>query len=231
MSEYLFLIPARGGSKSIPRKNLKILAGKPLIAWSIESALNAKARGRVVVSTDDDEIAKVALSYGAEVPFRRPSYLATDEAQTEPVIIHAIRQLAQHLEYRPKAVVLLQPTSPIRKPGTIDKAISKFESSQANSLLSVREIHPFLWRAGKDSAISGYDYRNRPRRQDIAASDVLYEENGSIYITELETLMKGQNRLGGRIELFVIDSIENCDIDTLGDFEFVAALLKGIVIQ
>jgi len=228
MSEYLFLIPARSGSKSIPHKNLKMLAGKPLIAWSIESALNANVSGRVVVSTDDDEIANVALSYGAEVPFRRPSELATDETPTEPVMLHAAQQLMQDADYRPKAMVLLQPTSPIRKAGTIDSAIAKFESSQADSLLSVHEIHPFLWRTGKDGAIAGYDYTRRPRRQDIASDKVLFEENGSIYITRLETLVKYQNRLGGRIELFVTDPIENCDIDTPSDFELVAALITKV---
>jgi CMP-N,N'-diacetyllegionaminic acid synthase len=221
----LAIVPARGGSKSIPGKNLRIAAGKPLIVWSIEQALAATLVDRVLVSTDNPEIAQVARRAGAEAPFLRPGELATDTAPTEPVLLHALDWLAAQSGYSPTAVLLLQPTCPVRRTGTLDRAIRQFIDRGADSLLSVREIHPFLWR-GEQSPKASYDFMNRPRRQDVASADRLFEETGSIYITKTSLLRRTGNRLGGEIALFRMDGDESWDIDVEADLSVVDALLS-----
>lgn len=224
----LCIIPARGGSKGIPGKNLRMVAGKPLVAWSIEQARQSGTVDRVLVSTDSSEIAAVAQQFGAEVPFLRPAELATDEAPTEPVLIHALRALDEAEQYRPRNLLLLQPTCPVRKLGSIDEAVRLFTERAADSLLSVREVHPFLWKGGA-SASAMYDYMNRPRRQDVSSEDRLFEETGSIYLTKADLLLRTGNRLGGQIALYPMSSDESWDVDTESDLAVVEVLLARLV--
>lgn len=221
----LCIIPARAGSKSVPKKNLAIVAGKPLIAWSIEQALACSGIDRVVVSTDSDEISEVARSYGADVPFLRPAELATDTAATEPVLIHAINYLVRAEGYCTTTVMLLQPTCPIRKAGSLLRAIDQMAAQRADSLVSVREIHPFLW---QDPAApkAMYDFMHRPRRQDVPERERLYEETGSIYLTKTDLLLRTGNRLGGAIALYVMDAEESWDIDSAADLAVADVLLS-----
>lgn len=227
MTEFLAIIPARGGSKSIPRKNVRLLAGKPLIAWSIEHALAAPEVGRVIVSTDDEEIAEIAREFGAEVPFMRPPEFSTDEAATDPVLLHAIDYLADTENYHPDAVILLQPTSPSRSPGALSRAVVQYLEEEAECLLSTFEIHPFLWR-NPEKPTPSYDILRRPRRQDVAAAERTFEENGSIYISNTALLKAHKSRLfEGRISMFVMSNKESYDIDVLDDFKIVEAIMAS----
>ncbi|WP_188236167.1 acylneuraminate cytidylyltransferase family protein [Sphingopyxis sp. LK2115] len=220
----LAIIPARGGSKGVPGKNLRPLAGKPLIAWSIEQALAAKGVSDVLVSTDAEDIADVARSFGADVPFLRPAELATDTAPTEPVMLHAVERMEAMGGKRYETILLLQPTSPLRLPGTIDGALGAFAADNADSLLGVVESHAFFWQT--DPVRASYDYTNRPRRQDIAETDRHYRETGSLYLTKRDILLEKRNRLAGRIALYRMRECEGWEIDSEIDFEIVEALMK-----
>lgn len=218
----LCVIPVRGGSKGIPRKNLKPIAGKPLVAWTIDQALEAKQalagdfEMDVIVSTDDVELAEIAREYGAEVPFMRPAELAQDTTATEPVIEHAIEFMTQEGR-RPDAVMLLQATSPVRLPGTLEKAIRQFASSDSDSMVGVIPIGPFIW-AATEPPTAQYEVMARPRRQELTRETYRYRENGSMYITKTELYETIHNRLGGNIELFLLDEVEGVDIDAMIDF-------------
>ena len=225
--KYLAIIPARGGSKGILGKNLKEVNGKPLIAWSIEHALSSPEIQQVIVSTDNEEIARVSEDYGAEVPFIRPIDLAQDATPTEPVLIHAL-DFYEKQGYFFDAVILLQPTSPFRKQSTLSKAIKEFENSNSDSLLSVCENHHFFWKnKAKPEAL--YDFQNRPRRQDISRFDRWYRENGSIYITRVDILQKNNNRLGGKISMFVMTEEESWEVDSAADLKIASVLMSEVV--
>ncbi|HEU5068307.1 MAG TPA: acylneuraminate cytidylyltransferase family protein [Sphingomicrobium sp.] len=222
----LAIIPARGGSKGLPRKNVRPIAGKPLIAWSIEQALQAQPRMTVLVSTDDEEIRAIALEYGAECPFLRPQEFATDAAPTEPVLEHALDWYARNgLIF--DALMLLQPTSPVRLPGTIDAALAQFQNEGADSLLGVVENHHFFW-SDVTAPKALYDFRNRPRRQDLTPDQRWYRETGSIYATRTDAFRRSRNRLSGRISMFLMQEEEGWEIDSSTDFAAVEALLSRV---
>ncbi|QXT62954.1 acylneuraminate cytidylyltransferase family protein [Tessaracoccus palaemonis] len=220
MKEILALIPARGGSKGIPRKNLRDLGGKPLIVWTIQQAL-ATPGLRVVVSTEDGEIAEVSRAAGAEV-FLRPAELAQDTTATEPVVLHAI-SVATDEGRRPGAVVLLQATSPVRLPGTIGRALEQFNRTDVDSLVGVVPVPPFIWSTEDDRAVPHWDYEHRLRRQDMTERELRYRETGSLYVTRTEVYEQTRNRLGGRIGAFVMEPVEGTDIDSWDDLELAAA--------
>lgn len=214
----LCIIPARGGSKGVPRKNVRLLAGKPLIAWTVEQALATKSM-HVMVSTDDPEIAEIARGCGADVPFLRPAELAQDETPTEPVVEHAINWMRSQGR-TPRAIMLLQATSPVRLPTTLTRALEEFDRSDYDSMVGVVPQAPFLWaldpRGGQP--VASYDVAHRRRRQDMSSHDLRYRETGSLYVTKPEIYTDQHNRLGGRIGLFIMDEIEGTDIDTEQDF-------------
>lgn len=228
----LCVIPVRGGSKGIPRKNLKPIAGKPLVAWTIEQALEAKAALApeidmdVIVSTDDVELADISQEFGAEVPFIRPAHLAEDTTATEPVIEHAIEFMTNQGR-RPDAVMLLQATSPVRLPGTLEKAARQFAASDSDSMVGVIPIGPFIW-AATEPPTAQYEIMARPRRQELTKETFRYRENGSMYITATEIYEQYHNRLSGKIELFMLDEIEGVDIDAPIDFSVAEHQLEQI---
>ena len=226
----LALIPARGGSKGIPRKNLQELRGKPLIVWTIEQAL-AVSDLHVIVSTEDDEIAEVSATAGATI-IRRPMHLAQDTTATEPVVLHALDHWAEHHGIDPAVTVLLQATSPVRHPGTLQRALDQFRAEPVDSLVGVVPCPPFLWSTAEDgSAVPHWNWQHRQRRQDMTPGQLRYRETGSLYVTRTTIYRETQNRMGGRIGLFVMDEDEGIDIDTLSDLqaaEAAMALRKGL---
>lgn len=235
----LCVIPVRGGSKGIPRKNLRQIAGKPLVAWTITQALAAQQelannhQMRVVVSTDDAELAGIAREYGAEVPFIRPRHLAEDITATEPVIEHAI-EFYTRKGWEPDAVMLLQATSPVRLPGTLTRAVHQFTANGKDSLVGVIPIGPFIWAWHPEAEPSAaYDVMNRPRRQELTKETYRYRENGSLYLSRTHVYTRHHNRLagyaGGSIDLFMLNELEGIDIDAPIDFSVAENQLTQIL--
>jgi N-acylneuraminate cytidylyltransferase len=223
MRHILALIPARGGSKGIPHKNIRPIAGLPLLAYSLWHCQQTPAITRKVVSTDDPKIAAVAEQYGGEVIWR-PDTLSGDTASSESALSHALGVLAEREAYRPDVVVFLQATSPLRAPDTLTRALAQFDSEGADSLLSVSPFHGFLWRVEPGGVRSfNYDYQHRPRRQD-APEDVM--ENGSFYIFRPWVLEKFQNRLGGKIAVYRMGALESFQVDEPEDLILMEALLS-----
>lgn len=215
------IIPARGGSKGVPRKNVRLLAGKPLIAHSIEDAQESSLVDHVYVSTDDPEIATISVEYGAKI-IERPAELANDTASSESALIHGLQAL-EHQNINPNLLVFLQCTSPIRTGVEIDQAIAKLTAEQADSLVSVSPSHRFLWEEVDGIAKSiNYDYRHRPRRQDMNPQ---YVENGSIYVFKPWVIKENQNRLGGKIALYVMSEMAAVEIDSEEDFKMIEFLM------
>lgn len=219
--EILAIIPARGGSKGVPRKNIRLIGGKPLIAHSIEQALQARQVNRTIVSTDDAEIADVARKYGAEVVIRPPE-LATDTASAEPALLHVMSFLEQTEGYTPSLIVFLQPTAPLRQPDDIDNAINQLSKDNADSLLSLTETREFMWEKTEKGFTSlTFDYKDRKRRQEL---EPIYYENGSIYVFKPEIIKKYQCRLGGKISVYLMEPWQRVDIDDYDSLEWCEQL-------
>ncbi len=226
MSEHrhvLALIPARGGSKGILRKNLVLLGGRPLLVHTLEQARDTPAIERIVVSTDDDEIACCASDWGAEV-LRRPAELASDTASSETALEHALDTLRDREGYEPELVVFLQVTSPLRRKGDISRAIATLDAQGADALFSACPAHGFVWRR-QDAHLESlsYDFRNRPRRQDIGED---FLENGSIYVFKPSVLRRYKNRLGGKIAVYPMDPLDSFQIDEPADLGLFERLMQ-----
>jgi CMP-N,N'-diacetyllegionaminic acid synthase len=225
------VIPARGGSKGVPRKNVRIFAGKPLIAHTIEAARLARSLDRVIVSTDDDEIAEIARAHGAEVPFMRPRELAGDDIPTLPVLQHAGRWLEQSTGRQLSALVTLQPTSPLRRTHHIDKAVQQWRESGADAVVTVcLAEHHLHWMGtlNGDQFVpllqSSETYRSRQSLPPI------YRLNGAVYVTARRTLLEQNSILGGDTRGLVMTLEESLDIDTIRDFAVgeIAAVEMGL---
>ena len=219
--EILAIIPARGGSKGIKRKNVKLLKGKPLLAYSIEAGLNSKYVTRTVVSTEDSEIKEISLKFGAEV-VDRPQELAQDETKTAPVMYHTIKEL-EKTGYKPDYIVLLQPTCPLRNGEYIDKAFDFFfENKWADSCFSGHTLGTThaKWSIGKSGKLNSlYDYHKRPRRQDEAEQYEMIRENGAFYALSYENFMRYEDFIGNNPCVYLTDFI--VDIDFEQDFDEV----------
>jgi len=221
--DFLAVIPARGGSKGLPRKNVRMICGKPLIAWTIEASLGAGYISRTVVSTEDPEIASIARDYGAEV-INRPKELAQDATLISPVLVHAVNHLIDTEGYKPYAVVLLNPTSPLRGSDYIDLGCMSLLRCDADCAISVTLGQVCLWQISTDGyGIANYDFQKKPRRQEAPKQ---YLENGAIYITKTDYLLENNNFLGGKVRLFAMPYYNAVDIDTAIDFRIAELLLN-----
>lgn len=219
----LALIPARGGSKGIPRKNIRPLAGKPLIAWTIEAAMATPGIERVVVTTEDDEIAAVAREWGGDVPFMRPAELASDEAPGIAPVLHAIAELPDDDD-----VILLQPTSPLRETAHITGLLEFAREKSATSVVSVREVddHPsWMFHRGESGSLERYArFDEAARRQDLSE---LYTLNGAMYWITRDRLLATEALVAEDTLGFVMDSESSVDIDTMLDWRLAETLLSA----
>jgi CMP-N-acetylneuraminic acid synthetase len=227
---FLAIIPARGGSKRLPRKNVLELGGKPLIAWTIEAALGCSFIDEVMVTTDDAEIAAVAKEYGANVPFLRPAELASDTATSFDAIRHAIDFYRTELGKEFDFVVLLQPTSPLRGSHDIGRAIELRAQKNADAIISVCEVeHSPLWMntLPEDRSMAGFlrsELKNK-RSQDLAA---FYRLNGAIYICEVGRLLEQKTFLiEDSIFAYQMSAENSIDIDNKIDFTIASCILQS----
>ena len=227
----LALIPARGGSKGVPGKNIKILEGKPLIAYTVEQVNASKLVDRLILSTDDEEIASVAKEIGLEVPFMRPDELANDTAGSLAVVQHALDFMEAQGEVY-DAVCLLQVTSPYRPEGCIDEAIKLFIQTRPDALVSVRkvpdEFNPhWIFEISKNDRlkISTGEEKIIPRRQELPSA---YHRDGAIYISSVDTIRNKGSLLGDDIVAFPIDSPKLINIDTMDDWDEAVAFYSEL---
>lgn len=225
---FLAIIPARAGSKGIKDKNIVDLCGKPLIAYSIESALKSKYIDRVVVSTDGDKIAEVAKEYGAEVPFLRPDYLASDTAKTIDCVMHCIEEL-QNMGDNYDYIVLLQPTQPLRESFHIDEAIELMLEKDAEGLVSICKVkeHPILMRTLDDNGNMKrlLECSSTQRRQDFKE---FYRVNGVIYINKINENLNRETSLNDNELPYIMDEKYSVDIDELLDIKIAKLMIKEI---
>lgn len=226
----LAIIPARGGSKGVPRKNIIDVCGKPLIYYSIEPALKAKASGiidEVIVSTDDDEIADISRRYGASVPFLRPSEISNDKAKSVELMIHAY-DFFWSKEVVFDSILLLQPTSPLRTYEDIEKAVSIFKDNDAVSLISCYKanIHEYnLYHKSGDWAIGLNPKHNFGiRRQEI---EDLYVRNGAFFLVKSDYMQKEKKPFDEKPAMYVMPYERSINIDTMEDIEYAREYLKA----
>lgn len=225
MRNIVAVIPARGGSKGIPKKNLIDFCGKPLIAWSILQAQASTAVNSVWVTSDDSEILSVAEMFGAK-PILRPPSLSGDKASSESAWLHALNFIESQTN-EVDLFVGMQATSPLRHAEDLDNAIISFINKDLDSLLSVTEVEDFfMWKLNKNGKACSlnYDFNTRKPRQQIEKQ---YLENGSFYIFKPNLLKRTNNRLGGEIGFYVMDKYKMFQIDCYEDIDLCANLMKG----
>lgn len=208
------IIPARGGSKGLPRKNVRLLGGKPLIAWTIEAAWASRYLDRVILSSDDDEIITVAATYGCDVPFKRDPTLAADDTPSIEVVIDALERCSGY-----DMVVLLQPTSPLRTAEDIDKAIEQCEALNAPACVSVCETEqsPYWMYTLEHGArlLPIIPSSTFTRRQDLPSAYIL---NGAVYVAQTDWLFKEHTFISAATVAYVMPTARSIDIDTEDDF-------------
>ncbi len=225
----LGIIPARGGSKGVPDKNIRPLAGKPLLVYTAEQALASRRLTRVILSTDAPQIAEVGRAAGLEVPFMRPAELATDEAKSLPVILHALQWAEEQEGETYDAVMMLQPTTPFRRAGDIDRAVEILEETGADSVISVTDVGPF--HPARMKFLSGdrlidppfcEAYENQPRQE----LQPMYIRSGDIYLTRREVLFQNSFK-GGDCRALFIEPERAVNIDSPSDFRYAEFLMKS----
>lgn len=228
MNGILAIIPARGGSKGIPNKNIALVGGQPLIHWTIAAARAAASIQRVVVTTDSPLIAEIARQCGAETPFLRPPELAQDETPGLDPILHAVRWLAEHEGYKPPWVMCLQPTSPLRSAEDIEAAVELAQRKQADAVVSVAPLghHPcWIKRVDEEGRLREFISSDQPsaRRQDAPPAYVL---NGAIYLARRDVLLERETWYTERTYAYVMPPERSLDVDTPWDL-YLADLILG----
>lgn len=230
-SETLIIIPARGGSKRLPRKNIKLLAGKPLIFWTIEAAIKAKLTGKIIVTSDDDEILGLADEYKSKGVYKRkrPEHLATDTASTVDAVIDVIDS-EDALGNKAQTIIVLQPTSPLRNENDIRNAFLLYSDTEANgnrdTVVSVCEVeHPTAWvgLVEKDMSFEGTQLLNK-RSQDYGKE---YRLNGAVYVSDAAYILKERSLFSPELKASIMPRVRSIDIDEEIDFKVCEGLLSG----
>jgi CMP-N,N'-diacetyllegionaminic acid synthase len=217
----LAVVPARGGSKGIPSKNIRLIAGKPLLAYTIEAARQSSSIDRLVVSTDAEAIANVAREAGAEVVMR-PAALATDEAPTELALLHVLDTLKAADGYEPEAIMTLEPTSPLRSPELIRRCIEAMRRHEADSILTVTETRECF-----GTIVEGrFEYLIKDQARRRQDRPPLYRESSTVYLTRVETLRERRSVLGERLYPVIVDPAEAIDINSPLDLAVAEAVLR-----
>ena len=223
----LAIIPARGGSKGVPRKNIKNLCGKPLIIWTIGEGLKSKYIDRIIVSTEDEEIAEMSKKHGAEVPFMRPKELSEDDTPGAEPLLHCINWLKNNEDYYPDYICTLQCTSPFRKSKHIDEALEQLLKQGGDSIVGVceSEISPYWMKRILNGKIVDFIDNSKVynRRQDLP---VIYRLNGALYIGKTDILLKNRNWYTDNTLPYVMSNEDSIDIDTILDFKFAELIMK-----
>ncbi|MGI5816823.1 MAG: cytidylyltransferase domain-containing protein [Armatimonadota bacterium] len=214
------VIPARGGSKAVPLKNIREVAGKPLVAWVIEACLNAEAVDRTIVSTDHEGIADVARQFGAEVPFMRPREFAGDLVTLDPVIYHAVTTLEARDGERVDVVLTVQPTCPLLRPETIDRSVATLIEGGYDSVVMLQEIRHMYWRRVNGHFVPMY--AKRANRQEL---EPLYPETGAVFASR-RSIISPENRLGTNIGHVIGSDEEAIDIDTEIDLKLAELVIE-----
>lgn len=224
INNLICIIPARGGSKEIPKKNLVKISGVPLVGYSIRSAIQSDIPlSNIIVSSDDDEILKYASNWKIRT-HKRSLENSTDTATTESCMIEVLESVYSEIEA--DSILLLQPTSPVRFNGRITDAIDKYRSGNYDSLVSCTKLYPFFWKKTEtNSVISTYHPRSRPMRQNIPSTDIHYFENGNIYITNRQVLLDTKCRIGSNPYLYQMSDIEGLQIDTKLDVKIFSKII------
>ena len=224
----LGLIPARGGSKGVSRKNIRPLCGKPLLQYTAESALTARHLSRVILSSDDEEVARVGLRCGLQVPFLRPDHLAQDDTPMLPVIQHALNWFESHGE-RFAAVCVLQPTNPLRRSEDIDGCIEMLQREDADAIVTILPVphgynpHWVYFRQKNGSLqLSTGESEPIPRRQSLPAA---YHRDGSVYVTRSDVITSGKSLYGNRLLGYLLNSDRSVNIDSLEDWQRAETLI------
>jgi CMP-N,N'-diacetyllegionaminic acid synthase len=237
MEPVLAVIPARGGSKGIPHKNIRLLNGKPLIGYSIEQAAQAKTLARVLVSTDDEKIAEVAKAWGGDVPFLRPAHLAQDDTPMLPVLQHALEYVEQVDQIQYSAVVILQPTSPLRTADDINRSVNVLLSTGVSTVVTICQVdklsHPFL--------VQRLDFQNNNQLSPFLVGPE-YEKfmhanrdelplvvrlNAAVYVVRRDILMYDNKIIGSDVCGVMMELSRSIDIDTEEEFTIAEALIKS----
>lgn len=224
----LGVIPARGGSKGVPHKNVRLLGDKPLIAWTIDASSVSNRLTRTIVSTDDEEISAVARALGGDVPFLRPSELATDSAAAISVIQHAVESVESEGDDCYEAVVMLQPTTPYRTADDIDAALEILEKTGCDSVISVVDVgghHPARMKYIEDDRLIDPPFCEEKENQPRQELRSMFIRNGAIYATRRDVLMAGSFK-GCDCRAWRMKETHSVNIDTLVDFYFAEMLLK-----
>lgn len=222
--DILAIIPARGGSKGIPMKNIQLLGGKPLLTYNIQSALQTPSISRVVVSTDHSRIAEISQQYGAEVIWR-PEEISGDAATSESALLHVLQVLKETENYIPDIIVFLQCTSPLTLSEDIEGTIQVLLTNNADSALSVTPFHYFLWGYDKNGDVMAINHNKyiRPRRQD---RDPQYVETGAVYVMRTAGFLEARHRFFGKIAMYHMPIERRLEIDDPVDMEVAEVLLR-----